>query len=252
MLGFGCHHRQNLPLGGVGFQHRLLLQALLGEQTEVRLAGLPHHEALHRPTRRAEMIKGHLDKSGRRQAVATEERGRRMDGEGRGVVIGMASFVGVRDETMQPPLAAQQRKPPRDLGQMQGGVLVGEAEAQEGFVRDAGKRHGGAQLIAARGGIGGGVRKSVPLGGAAAARSAISHVDQGDARQAAELPAEADRLVVGMRDNDGDALGRNRTVAGERPQESVCRLGCRDRLTEHYSPFPPLAATERGVGRSAW
>ncbi len=77
-------------------------------------------------------------------------------------------------------------------------------------------------------------------------------MDQGDARQAAELPAEADRLVVGMRDNDGDALGRDRTVAGERPQESVCRLGCRDRLSEHdYTPFPsPLRG--RGGGRSAW
>jgi hypothetical protein len=73
-------------------------------------------------------------------------------------------------------------------------------------------------------------------------------MDQGDARQAAELPAEADRLVVGMRDDDGDAFGRNDTVASERSQESVGRIG-HGRLSEHYLPFPcPL----RGGDRSAW
>ena len=92
-------------------------------------------EALADPALRAGVIEWHFDDRGVDHPTRQPDRGR--DRERHGIVVRMATLVGVGQD--QVGVLHQGREPHRDLAEPVGRLLVGDAEAVVAGPRDTGK-----------------------------------------------------------------------------------------------------------------
>ena len=106
----------------------------------------------------------------------------------------------------------------RDLHDVEARFLVGPAERHELPRRDAGQRHRGFQLAAARFRIGRGRLEAARLRVGQAARRAVRQVDDSRLGKAPQQRPARDRLVVGMRHDE-------RRAERQRPVRRIAKRG---------------------------
>ena len=157
-----------------------------------------------------------------------QEIARGVNREGDRIVVRMAALVGMGENHRDAPFLEQGREPSREVGEVEGGLLVRHAEADERLRPDPGKPHSSLKFPPSCGGIGVRRRKAVSLAVLHIARRAVGDVDEGRVSKTRKLRAAADRFVVRMGDDDGDVLGRNRILPGQKRQETGFRASGMD------------------------
>ena len=167
----------------------------------------------------AAVIERHLD-DGRRGG---DEPTRGMDGECGGVVVGVAAFIGMREHGRRLFRAQQIGEAPRQTGKVPPGLLVGDAETEPAQPRGVAGAQRRRQLRLSRRSVIRDAGKAVIARIVPVARRAVGDMHEQRVVEAAELRAEADRLVVGMRDNDHDAV-RHGPARGETREDCLARV----------------------------
>ena len=124
-----------------------------------------------------------------------------MYGERGGVVIGVPTLVGVRQDHIGLKRIDQLRDANAQLRESQCGFPVHKIERDQPVLRESRHREGIVQLLAPRLGVGFARTVPVPLSAVEVSRRAIRHLHDPDIRQLAEPRARSDGLVVRMRDN---------------------------------------------------
>ncbi len=130
----------------MGREHLPLHRAVAVAERQHRLdGGGRRREALHRPAVPVGAVEGHLDDRDL-AALAPQQRDRGMDGEGGGVMVGMAALIGMGQHDLGRPLQEQPDEGARDPRQMERRLLVGDAEAEPVRHRNAGQHHDALEL----------------------------------------------------------------------------------------------------------
>ena len=240
-----------------GEQARFKRACAVVEPDRRRRAASPSAKALRDPALAVGMVEAaSRSRAARTPDPAAREPCGRMDREGGGVVVGMAALVGMgqhdRDRSRSANRRASRRASRRSGARPPGRRRRGEERVSR---RNAGERHGGLELA-------GGARRRRPRRSrnpargriAQIARRAVGHVDDRDAGQPRQLRADADRLVVRMRDDDGDAAGADQVVRRRGSARKLCRAS-RGPLAWRSAPRgasnPPLRGRRPGARRRA-
>ncbi len=164
------------------------------------------------------MIKRHFDDRG--WGIGGAARG--VYGEGGGVVVGMTALIGMREHGGRRFRAQHLGEAADQVGQISPGLLVGDAETEPAQSRGVARVQRRRQLRLTRRGVIRDASEAIIAGVLGVARRAVGDMDKRRVREPAELRAETDRLVVGVRDDDHDAL-RDRAVARETREDCLVR-----------------------------
>ena len=220
--------REHPSLRDVLLEHPMLERALgrcERERERLRRAGGQELVGGHRA--RAVEVRRLLEQQRARGAVTPQQRERRVHGERRGVVVGVASLVRVCDHQVGRRGAEELGDPRRKLAQRERRLLVHHAQVVDAVGGNPHQREGRVTLLAARSGVRLARREAGAPGIGQVARRAVGHVHHHHVVEPTEEGAGADRLVVRVRDHHH---GRRRTAPVVTGGADACEA-IRDRRT---------------------
>lgn len=197
----------------VGIEHSLLYRALLcieNRNNFVRRATIM--KPLQYQFASNSMIERHFDDHRRPMSRRGDDVAGGVNRKGCRVVIRMRSFVGVGEYEFDAMFDDQTGQPPRHIDKVKRSLLVGNLTSDSPIAIDTGNIEGVFEFTCPLSPVIVHRQDRVRAGRGRRARGAVGDMNKAHAIHAVELPANANRLVVGMGNHYQDAAGLDRRV----------------------------------------
>lgn len=203
VLGVGAEMGKDLELGGEAGEHAAFAAGYFrGEGEGVKRAGVGKELAGLKPgglmVRGTVVVRGELHQQRDGKAVATKEVDGGLDAERSGVMVGVAAFVGVREDDFGLEVGEYGAEKTSESTKVEGGFLIDSADLEERSRRDAGDGKCGFEFTAAPG--------SILFAAGNSPGGSIGGVEDEEAGQSMELAAQPEDFVIGV--SGHDQIGR--------------------------------------------